>query len=138
MCAIKVLVVDDDEITCFLLVASLEDQGCLAHSVNSGEEALCALDTNDYQVVITNLHMGRIDAHEVTRYIKQRTPDVKVVMITGASYHKKTEEAYSNGVDVYFEKPFDLDKLLAEVIPEMTSRECSGNQTPVPTSVLEM
>lgn len=137
MCTIKVLVVDDDETICSLLVASFEDQGFQAQSVNSGEAALNAIENNDYQIIITDLQMGGIDGYEVTRYIKQHSPYVKVIMITGSSYQNTKDEAYKNGVDAYFEKPFDLEKLIAKAMSETINQDCSCSQDLVSTSALE-
>lgn len=125
MCAIKVLVVDDDKVICQILVACLEDRGYVANSVNSGEEALASVGEGDYQVVITDLKMAEIDGHEVTRRIKKHAPGVKVVMMTGCTQQKEREAAYKNGVDAYFHKPFDMEKLMAEIEPITTNLQCS-------------
>jgi signal transduction histidine kinase/DNA-binding response OmpR family regulator len=106
----RILVVDDDERNAFAAMQALEDLGHAVVIAKSGEEALRRLLTEEFAVILLDLHMPGMDGYETAQLIRQRkrtnrTPIVFLTAIFRDEAH--VFQAYSAGaVDVVF-KPVD-------------------------------
>ncbi|MFZ0266465.1 response regulator [Caulobacter sp.] len=106
----RILIVDDDERNAFAAVQALETLGQELVVARSGEEALRHLLTDDFAVILLDLHMPGMDGYETAELIRQRrrNRDVPIVFLT-AVFRDEAHifKAYSAGaVDVVF-KPVD-------------------------------
>jgi len=106
-------VVDDDTIICKLLTTYLERHGFEPHSAHNGEDALEILADKEFFSVITDLKMGKISGQDIIRHVKKTHPETRVVMITGSCNKKDEHDAYQNGVDEFFFKPFSMAAILS-------------------------
>lgn len=109
----RILVVDDDTLICKLLSTYLERHGFECHSSHSGEDALELLAERHYSGVITDLKMGEISGQDIIRHVKSAQPDATVIMITGSCDETDEKEAYHNGVDEFYYKPFSMEAILS-------------------------
>jgi signal transduction histidine kinase len=108
--AARILIVDDDERNAFAAVQALEDLGHELVVARSGEEALRRLLTEEFAVILLDLHMPGMDGYETAQLIRQRkrTSRTPIVFLT-AIFRDEAHvfQAYSAGaVDVVF-KPVD-------------------------------
>ena len=106
----RILIVDDDERNAFAATQALETLGQELVVARSGEEALRKLLTDEYAVILLDLHMPGMDGYETAELIRQRrrNRDVPIVFLT-AVFRDEAHifKAYSAGaVDVVF-KPVD-------------------------------
>lgn len=108
-----ILVVDDDTIICKLLTTYLDRSGFESHSANSGEHAMDILAEKQFFAVITDLKMGSLSGQDIIRHVKRTHPETRVVMITGSCNETDENEAYQNGVDDFFFKPFSMNAILS-------------------------
>ena len=109
LCA-RVLIVDDDERNLFAASSALEELGHEIVLARSGDEALKRLLTEDFEVILLDLHMPGMDGYETAGFIRQRrkTSHIPIVFLT-AVFRDEAHlfQAYSAGaVDVVF-KPID-------------------------------
>jgi DNA-binding NtrC family response regulator len=111
----KVLLVDDEEEFVETLAERMRNRGMEVATSNSGGEALKLVETDPYDVVVLDLQMPGMDGIEVLERIKQRQPDIQVVLLTGHASVAKGVEAIKHGALEFLEKPIDLSKL-SEVI----------------------
>ena len=106
----KVLIVDDDERNAFAASQALEALGQELVIARSGPEALRKLLTDDFAVILLDLHMPGMDGYETAALIRERrrTRDVPIVFLTAVFRDEgHIFKAYSAGaVDVVF-KPVD-------------------------------
>ncbi len=106
----KVLIVDDDERNAFAATQALEALGQDLVVARSGPEALRQLLTDDFAVILLDLHMPGMDGYETAALIRERrrTRDVPIVFLTAVFRDEgHIFKAYSAGaVDVVF-KPVD-------------------------------
>ena len=79
----RVLVVDDDKIIVESLVEFLRLEGYAAGGAANFAEALTALERHKYNLIITDLNMPETNGFELLRAVKQRYPEIVVVIITG-------------------------------------------------------
>ncbi|HEX8948321.1 MAG TPA: endopeptidase La [Dissulfurispiraceae bacterium] len=111
----RVLVADDEEITRKNLAHILSKEDYTVVCAADGRDALGKLETGEFDVVITDLKMPRVDGMEVLSKIRLLHPDAKVVIITGYATVPSAVEAIQKGAFHYIAKPFKLDEVRATV-----------------------
>ncbi len=114
----KILLVDDrpENLTALEAVLGALDQTLVR--ANSGEEALKALLTDDFAVILLDVQMPGLDGFETAAHIKrrERTKDIPIIFLTAVSngpHH--TFRGYAAGAVDYLSKPFDPWILRAKV-----------------------
>jgi len=105
------LVVDDDPVTIDLLKEVLSKEGYEVSTALSGEEAIAQGTDNVFDLIITDVRMGRKDGMEVLRFFKKNAPDTTVIMITAFGSIETAIEAIREGAYDYISKPFKLDEI---------------------------
>ena len=80
-----VLVVEDEALVRLTAVTSLEDLGCTALQAGSADEALSIIHEHpEIRVVFTDIQMpGNLDGLELARYIREKWPNISVVISSG-------------------------------------------------------
>ena len=89
----KVLVVDDDPVVGKSFNRVLASKGYAVITAANGEEALAKLQSEDYDVVFTDLRMPGMNGLEVAERVKARQPWTPVVLVTGYGSHASEERA---------------------------------------------
>jgi DNA-binding NtrC family response regulator len=107
----RILVVDDEEIVIRSCLRILGNADYEVEAVQDGWEALGKIDENDYDVVILDIMMPKIDGMEVLQRVKETHPDVDVIMVTGHSQIETAVHSMKLGAFDYLPKPFDPDEL---------------------------
>jgi DNA-binding NtrC family response regulator len=105
------LVIDDEEIALSNLSYVLQKEGYKVTSCLSGPAAISLLEKHDYDLVITDLKMERVDGMGVLAKTKELYPDTEVVMITGYATVDSAIEAMKAGAYHYIAKPYKLDEV---------------------------
>jgi two-component system response regulator HydG len=113
--SLRVLIIDDDELLAETLAESLERRGHACTVVTSGRVGLTRLESDEYDIVLTDLKMAEIDGLEVVRRCKQLRSETEVFVITGYGDVKSAVEAMKLGAAHYLQKPIDLSELRAVV-----------------------
>ena len=116
-----VLLADDNEATCTLITAILQ-QEFRVEAVTDGMEAVEKLRTNHYAAILLDLRMPQYDGFSVLDFLKANQPEIlrTVLVVTAALSAKDMDRAKSYGVCGIVAKPFDVDTLLDAV------RRCVG------------
>jgi two-component system, NtrC family, response regulator len=110
-----VLIVDDEKNYPLILSAVLEEEGFETLTANSGEKALGVLKHSDVDLVLTDMKMPSLDGIELLERIKQKDPELPVIMMTAHGTVEKAVEAMQKGAYNYILKPFDNDRLIIYV-----------------------
>ena len=108
----KILVVDDEKKIRAILSRILSDEGFSVKAVESGEEALNAVDTFSPDLILMDQNMPGIDGIETMVRIKEKIPEVTVIILTAYGSIPLAVEAMKKGAYDYLTKPFDNDELL--------------------------
>jgi len=109
--SINVLVVDDQDCLVELLADIVNGLGFGSEMAHDGLEAIEKFDEGNFQMVITDIKMPRMDGIELMKRIKENRPDVPVIAITGYGSESTEEELLYDGVDGFLEKPFRVAKI---------------------------
>ena len=112
---IRVLMVDDEAQFRATTERILTRRGFDTLLAGSGEEAIDTLNENP-DVVVLDIQMPGMDGHETLREIKNRKPDLPVIMLTGHGALPSAREAREKGAFDYLTKPCDIDTLATKII----------------------
>ncbi len=107
----KILIVDDDEILLAMLIETLDSLGYQAQGAKNGEEALKKIDSGEFDLVITDIRMPKMDGISFLKTLKEKKPKLPVIMITGFSLAYTQQRAIQEGADGYLVKPFKIEKI---------------------------
>lgn len=104
----KIMVVDDEKNILMLYQSELEDEGYEVVAANSGKEALELFDKENPDLVTLDIMMPDIDGIQVLRQLKEKNPNVPVIMLTAYDYRDDFSVWAS---DAYVVKSSDLGPL---------------------------
>lgn len=107
----RILVVDDDRIIVESLMEFLRLEGYDADGAHSFAEAITAMERRAYALVISDINMPDTNGFELLRVMKQRHPEVVVVIITGYGTIESAVEAIKMGAYDYLTKPVVDDEI---------------------------
>lgn len=110
----RALVVDDDVGIRVLVSRILTRHGFMVDVVRDGAEAIEKLLEHDYALVTLDLMMPRIDGFAVVRYLTEHCPEKLRNVIVMTAYGSSALEKVCPPVVRFIEKPFDINRLLAE------------------------
>src|SRR5208283_4897773 len=108
---LKILVVDDEPDICKALAFLLAREGYAVTTANSGEQAVEKLEEEHFDVVLTDLKMGKMDGMELLKKIRETAPDTSVVMMTAFASVESAIEAMKKGAADYIVKPFHNEEI---------------------------
>jgi DNA-binding NtrC family response regulator len=107
----RILIVDDEEIvvrSCLRILAT--DEYAIAVASN-GLEALAKINEEDFDLVVLDIMMPKMNGIEVLQRVKESHPDIDVIMITGLNEIDTAVKAMKLGAFDYLPKPFDPQEL---------------------------
>ncbi|MFN4132022.1 MAG: sigma-54-dependent transcriptional regulator [Caldimicrobium sp.] len=107
----KILLVDDERITLKNLEYVLKKEGYEVISTTSGVNALKLLQEQEFDVVLTDLKMEKVDGLEILEKTKKLYPDTEVIMITAYATIPSAVESMKKGAYYYIAKPLKIDEL---------------------------
>lgn len=112
----RALVVDDDDPIRTMLAKVVERQDLNVDTARDGEEAIERLDENDYDVIVLDLMMPRVDGYGVLQHMEAHHPDQLGCTII-ASAVPESEILRSFRIPVYriHAKPFDMGRLIEDI-----------------------
>jgi len=128
---LRILAAEDNPTNQFVLRAILGQGGLEASFVENGREAVAAVQANDYDLVLMDLHMPEMDGLTATQHIralggaKARIP---IVAVTAEAMPEQVRRCLAAGMDAHVAKPIRPDVLYA-VIEEVLTRESPERKT---------
>ena len=127
----RLLVAEDEKDMNRLITRALEKEGYGVDSCFDGEEAMDYLESAEYDGVILDIMMPKMDGHQVLKKLRARGSNLPVLFLTARDSIADRVAGLDLGADDYLIKPFDFDELLARVRAMMRKR--SGHKTSVIT-----
>ncbi len=107
----KILLVEDDEGMRFFLSEALAKEGYFFQAAKSGEEALKLFSKKAFDLVILDYNLPGMNGIETYSKIKEKAPDMVVILITAFGSKDLAIEAMEQGVFDYFNKPLEIGEL---------------------------
>jgi GAF domain-containing protein/CheY-like chemotaxis protein len=110
--SLRCLVVDDEEEVGEVVADILTTAGHTAVTARSGQEGVDRLGAERFDVVFTDLAMPGMTGWQVARAVKDRAPEVPVVMMSGFGVEVAPEDLPARGVDLVLAKPLQIQDIL--------------------------
>ena len=119
----KILVIDDERPIRRTLCEILEFEKFEVDQAENGEDGLKMAQENEYDVILCDIKMPKMDGMEVLEKIKELDYDSTIVMISGHGTIDTAVDALKKGAFDYLPKPPDLNRLLVTVRNAMNKKE---------------
>jgi PAS domain S-box-containing protein len=108
----RILIIDDEQPIAELLGDALTGEGHSVEIAVSGKQGVQMALQSRYDMVLTDLGMPDISGWEVVAQIRERTPEVPVVLVTGWGTTISKDEVRRSGVAAVVHKPFEIKELV--------------------------
>ena len=112
----RVLVVDDSERLRETLAQGLRSQGMTVETAADGQEALALLHDSEFDVVVLDILMPRVDGLEVLREVRAGRQRTRILVLSARDQVEDRVEALNLGADDYLVKPFAFSEVKARVL----------------------
>lgn len=109
----KILLVDDEKDFLNVMSERIEARGMKVTTADSAMKALEQVEAGGFDAIIVDLMMPGMDGLQTLKAIKDKNPELQVILLTGHATVEKGIEAMKLGAMDFVEKPADLDKLTA-------------------------
>ncbi len=130
---INILVAEDQEINQMVIVNMLENLGATIKCVDNGLQVLNALDKENYDIILMDCHMPKMDGFQATIAIRARATkdaNIPIIAVTADAMKEDQQKCLKIGMNSYIPKPFkskDLSKIILALL--------SDEQRPATTSL---
>ncbi len=119
----RILVVDDDDMILESLVSILESEGYIASTARTGLEAIAKTEKEFFNVMLIDIHLPDMNGIEVISRLKETTPKMKKLILTGFPETQTAIDAVNKKADAYLVKPFDPELLLELIDQKLKQQE---------------
>ena len=110
----KVLIVEDEIAISDLIKIALKEKGYRCEIANDGEIASDYIENNQYDLILLDIMLPKVDGYEVLEYIKQIS-ETPTIFITAKNQTADKIKGLNLGADDYITKPFEIEELIARV-----------------------
>ena len=111
----KLLVVDDDTDIRELLEFDLAQSGYDVDTAIDGADGLQKALMNNYDLILLDVMMPKINGFDVCKNIKNQKPDIPILLLTAKGTIDDKTDGFDSGADDYIVKPFDIQEVLLRV-----------------------
>jgi DNA-binding response OmpR family regulator len=111
----KVLLIEDEQRIAELIKRGLEEQGFAVTVAFDGMTGKKLATTNQYDIIITDIIMPKINGIDLCREIRLSLPDIPIIMLTALGTTDDKVEGFDAGADDYLVKPFNARELYVRV-----------------------
>ena len=128
----RILIVDDDEVSCQLFAETLESDGFSVEQVTSGDAALARLEANSYDLLLIDVRMPGTSGLEVTRITHNKFPALPIVVMTAFGSIDTAVEAIHEGAFDFISKPMNLaeiKRILSRALAQRSLHRRAEKQT---------
>ena len=111
----KILVVEDEKDLNKIITKYLKKSNYSVDSAYNGEEALDYINVGEYDVIILDIMMPKMNGYDFIKQIRRDKNNVAVLMLTAKDSLEDKVKGLDLGADDYLVKPFEFDELLARI-----------------------
>lgn len=132
-----ILVAEDNEVNQEVLQKQLEALGYIADIAADGQEALAIWQGGHYAMLLTDVHMPRMDGYELTAAVRSLPGELSarpIIALTANALPSERANCINAGMNDYLSKPVSLDQLNAKLEEWSPSRVLPHNPIPEPNS----
>ncbi|MFS6041613.1 response regulator transcription factor [Streptococcus agalactiae] len=112
---IKILVVEDNIVQQKIITTKLTQEGYQFITASNGQEALNCLDTEEVQLIITDIMMPMMDGYQLIQELRSAAYNVPIIVMTAKSQMEDMTKGFGLGADDYMVKPVQLQELALRI-----------------------
>ncbi|MCT4583304.1 MAG: response regulator [Peptostreptococcaceae bacterium] len=109
---LKILLVEDDLISQFMMEKFLKKQKINYKIANNGKEAIDIVMKENFDIILMDIQMPLMDGIEATRIIRENNKKVKIIAVTAYATRKDADKFLNLGMDYYIPKPVNFQDLI--------------------------
>jgi DNA-binding response OmpR family regulator len=126
----RLLVVEDEAKVASFVKKGLESEHYAVDVASDGEDGLHLGSTEDYDLILLDILLPKLNGYEVLRGLRDRNIRTPVIMVTARGSLDDRVKGLDLGADDYLVKPFAFEELLARVRALLRRRTASGSGSP--------
>ena len=111
----EILIVDDEPVVCERLEAFIKKEGHRVETFVDPDDALERLEAKDFDIVISDIRMGEFNGIQIMEKALEKSPDIKVIMITGYATMELARESMAKGAFDFIAKPFKAKEIRSTI-----------------------
>jgi DNA-binding NtrC family response regulator len=119
----RVIVIDDDESIRKILTTILEEEGYEVDTANTGKEAIRKTNEKVYNLALIDMRLPDIEGIDLLLRIKDTTPRMRKIIITGYPTIQNAMEAVNRQADAFILKPFDMERVLQTIREQLKKQD---------------
>jgi DNA-binding NtrC family response regulator len=123
----RILIVDDDENIRKVVQTILEEEGYAVEQVDTAQKAIEKTKKKYYNIGLIDIRLPDMEGIELLTRMKEYTPRMRKIIITGYPTLQNAIEAVNRGADAYIMKPFDVEKVL-DTIKDQLHQQAEENR----------
>ena len=118
----RILIAEDDEALSKFVRQGLESEHYAVDVIADGEQARTAATEFEYDLVILDLNLPKLDGVSVLRHLRLKKPSLPVLVLTQRTKIEDRVECLDTGADDYIRKPFTPDQVKEHVLPVLEAK----------------
>lgn len=130
--SMKILIIEDNARVSALLKRGLESQGYQIYISEDAEDALVMADRIPIDLIITDIMLPQMSGIEFSKTIRQKHPDLPIIMLTALGTIDEKIEGFDAGADDYMVKPFEIRELYARIKAVLLRKSAAPKKNEVP------
>jgi len=119
----RILVVEDEKKIADFVKRGLKEEGYAVDVAYDGENGLFLAKTNQYDLILLDLMLPKMDGLEVCRQLKKEACPAPIIMVTAKDTVEDKVTGLDSGADDYLTKPFAFEELLARMRAVLRKKE---------------
>jgi len=127
----RILIAEDNLVNQKVAIYMLEKQGHSVMGVTNGEEALAALEKGNFELILMDVQMPKMDGYRATQLIRQKEKEtslhIPIIAMTAHAMKGDREKCLRAGMDEYISKPLNV-KQLADTIARVMNNEGQSHE----------
>jgi heavy metal response regulator len=134
----RILVIEDEKKIAAFIKRGLKEEAYAVDIAKDGEEGHFMATTNDYDLVILDIMLPKIDGLELCRQLRQEKVNIPIIMLTAKDTVKDKVTGLDSGADDYLTKPFAFEELLARIRVLLRKKDSVSTKLSVGDLVIDL
>ncbi|WP_416441199.1 response regulator transcription factor [Leeuwenhoekiella sp. A16] len=111
----KILVIEDNPMVVKSLEFKLKKDGYEVIIAEDGRDAMSKLSSDKFDLILTDLMLPFISGNQLIEFIKEKSPDIPIIVLSTSTQEDIITDAFNMGVDDFITKPFSPNELSLRV-----------------------
>lgn len=111
----RILLVEDEKMLSDMIAKGLRNTGYAVDTAYDGEDALFQYEVNEYDLIILDLNLPKVDGMDVLRKIRETDSEIKILILSARTKIGDRILGLDEGANDYLIKPFDFGELAARI-----------------------